>query len=167
MKRLIIISLFILVLVTVYFLFEPIFLHAFGRKPLPDLGNLQSKIQHSDSIGKQTDKLLKKAYLKFQSPALSVAIGMNNKLVWANTIGYADINNRIAADTLTKFRIGSTSKALTSAGIGLLIKNKKLNLQSKIKEFVPYASKQLFSIMINCFLLPEQILVILPIIIPY
>jgi len=121
-------------------LFKPVITYNFGREKLQDLSHLQPNINHSKKIEKQADSLVISEFIKLKTPALSASIGINNTLIWSNTIGYADINNQIIADSLTKFRIGSTSKALTSIGLGILIQSKKLKPQSLVKNFVPYAS---------------------------
>lgn len=144
MKKLLIISVpLILILVLGYFLFEPIAVHNFGRENLMDLRNLQPKISHSDPTKKQADHLLKSEFDQLETPALSVSIGIDGKLIWSNTIGYADVENLISADSVTKFRIGSISKPLTSVGLGALIQRKKLQPQSLVKDFVPYTSSGL------------------------
>ena len=143
MKKIIIAVVVALIIILCYFLFEPIVIYNFGREKLGDLSHLQPNITHSKQIKRQADSLLISEFNKLNTPALSASIGINDTLIWSNTIGYADIDNRIIADSLTKFRIGSTSKALTSVGLGILIQNKKLATQSLVGDFVPYASNKL------------------------
>ncbi|MEE9364500.1 MAG: serine hydrolase domain-containing protein [Cellulophaga sp.] len=143
MKKTIISVVVALIIILCYFLFEPIVIYNFGKEKLQDLSHLQPNIKHSKHVKKQADSLLKSEFNKLKTPALSASIGINDTLIWSNTIGYSDIDNRIIADSLTKFRIGSTSKALTSVGLGLLIQNKKLETQSLVRDFVPYASNKL------------------------
>ncbi len=140
MKKTIITVVVALIIILCYSLFEPIVIYNFGREKLQDLSHLQPNISHNKQIKKQADSLLISEFNKLKAPALSASIGINNTLIWSNTIGYADIDNRIIADSYTKFRIGSTSKALTSIGLGVLIQSKKLKPQSLVKDFVPYAS---------------------------
>ncbi|PCJ91604.1 MAG: hypothetical protein COA50_16345 [Flavobacteriaceae bacterium] len=140
MNKIIKISVPISILVLCYFLFKPVIIYNFGREKLQDLSHLKPNINHSKQIKKQADSLLLSEFNKLKTPALSASIGINDTLIWSNTIGYADIDNQIIADSLTQFRIGSTSKALTSIGLGVLIRSKKLKPQSLVKDFVPYAS---------------------------
>lgn len=139
MKTLLKILVPIIILVLCYFLFEPIALHSFGREKLIDLSDLQPKINHGEPIKSQADKILKSEFDNPGTPALSVSLGIDDKLIWSNAIGYADAEKRISADSITKFRIGSTSKTLTSVGLVVLIQGKKLRPQSLVKDFVPYA----------------------------
>ncbi len=143
MKKLIKIVLLIFVLTLIYFLFEPVVLYNFGRNSFPNLTKLTTKTNHIDPTFNEADQIIKNAYSKLQTPALSVAIGIDNKIKYSNTIGFANLESKILADSLTKFRIGSTSKAITSAGLGVLIENKQLDLLSTVKIYVPYASKKL------------------------
>ncbi len=143
MKKILIAVIVALIIILCYFLFEPIVIHNFGKEKLEDFSHLQPNIKHSKQIKKQADSLLISEFNKLKTPALSASIGINNINIWSNTIGYADIDNRIIADSLTKFRIGSTSKALTSVGLGILIQSEKLATQSLVGDFVPYASEKI------------------------
>jgi serine beta-lactamase-like protein LACTB len=52
-------------------------------------------------------------------PGLSVAVGVNGELVWAEGFGWADVETRAPVTPRMRFRIGHVSKALTSAAAGL------------------------------------------------
>jgi serine beta-lactamase-like protein LACTB len=76
-------------------------------------------------------------------PSLSVAVGSNGHLVWAEGFGYADIDSHIVATPRTRFRVGDASKALTSAAVGRLLESHKIDLDSEIQTYVPdYPKKQ-------------------------
>jgi CubicO group peptidase (beta-lactamase class C family) len=70
-------------------------------------------------------------------PGLSVAVGINGDIVWAEGFGWADIDKQIPVAPRTRFRIGTASMPLTSAGVGLLVEQGKLNLDEKIQTYVP------------------------------
>jgi serine beta-lactamase-like protein LACTB len=42
------------------------------------------------------------------APGMSAAVGIDGKLVWAGTAGWADIEQAIPVSTNTPFRVGST-----------------------------------------------------------
>ncbi|WP_027393295.1 serine hydrolase domain-containing protein [Aquimarina latercula] len=136
-------SISILALVLAYYLFEPIFVYTIGWKNKPNTSNIQPVQIHNDLILKKADSILKAIYTKLDAPAVSIAVGQNNKVIWSNVIGYQDIEDKTLADLTTKFRIGSTSKAVTSLGIGVLLQNNKLNLDHQVKQFVSYVDKPL------------------------
>lgn len=76
-------------------------------------------------------------------PSVSVAIGVDNKIVWSEAIGYADLHNKINATPKTTYRIGSTSKAVTSVAIMKLVQQNKLNLDLSVADILPdYPSKK-------------------------
>lgn len=70
-------------------------------------------------------------------PGVSVAVGTGGKIVWAEGFGFADFENRVPVTPQTRFRIGTASKALTSAGVGLLVERERLALDEKIQTYVP------------------------------
>jgi CubicO group peptidase (beta-lactamase class C family) len=70
-------------------------------------------------------------------PGISVAVAVNGKLVWAEGIGFADLEQCVPTSPVTKFRIGSTSKPLTATGAVLLYQEGRLNLDSPIQRYVP------------------------------
>lgn len=76
-------------------------------------------------------------------PGLSVAVGIGGEIVWAEGFGWTDLETRNAVTPDTRFRIGETSKALTSAAVGLLLERNKLNLDEEIQVYVPdFPTKQ-------------------------
>ncbi|HTE05896.1 MAG TPA: serine hydrolase domain-containing protein, partial [Planctomycetota bacterium] len=70
-------------------------------------------------------------------PGLSVAVGLGGDLVWAEGFGWADLESRAPVSPDTRFRIGTASIALTSAGVGLLAEQGRLNLDEEIQTYVP------------------------------
>jgi serine beta-lactamase-like protein LACTB len=70
-------------------------------------------------------------------PGLSVAVGAGGEIVWAEGFGWADIENRAPVTPDTRFRIGTASTALTSAAVGLLLENNRLELDDPIRKYVP------------------------------
>src|SRR6266404_2815852 len=70
-------------------------------------------------------------------PGMSIAVAVDGKLVWAEGFGLADLEQCVPTTPKTKFRIGSTSKPLTSAGAALLYDQKRLDLDVAIQRYVP------------------------------
>jgi serine beta-lactamase-like protein LACTB, mitochondrial len=76
-------------------------------------------------------------------PALSVAVGVNGTIVWAEGFGFLDAERRARAMPSTRFRTGSVSKTLTAAGIALLHDRGRLDLDAPVQKYVPaYPQKQ-------------------------
>ncbi len=146
MKKIYISAFIIIIIIFCYFLFEPIFVYAIGWKPMSNPNTMQPTIDHNEIQLAKADSILKIIHQRLQSPAVSVAVGQHGKITWANAIGYQNLEDQIPVTLDTKFRIGSTSKAVTSLGVGVLLQNQKLRLDSKVKDFVPYASDHLSNI---------------------
>jgi CubicO group peptidase (beta-lactamase class C family) len=70
-------------------------------------------------------------------PGLSVAVGIDGEIVWAEGFGWADLDTHALVSPDTRFRIGHVSNSLTSAGVGLLLEERKLRLDDEIQEYVP------------------------------
>jgi CubicO group peptidase (beta-lactamase class C family) len=70
-------------------------------------------------------------------PGLSVAVGINGDIVWAEGFGWADLEERVPVAPETRFRIGTASTALTSAAVGLLLQEDRLKLDEQIQTYVP------------------------------
>lgn len=149
MKRISTIISFGILMPTFFYLLEPIVTHTSGWSTLPRTIQFQPLILHTDETYKKADSLLKKIFIDIKTPGLSVAIGKNDTVIWANTIGYENIKTEKKISLTSKFRIGSTSKAITAMGLGILLQNKKLHLESTVKEYVPYANQKLSEITVK------------------
>jgi serine beta-lactamase-like protein LACTB, mitochondrial len=75
-------------------------------------------------------------------PGLSVAVGLGRDIVWAEGFGWADLDRRIPVAPRMRFRIAQVSNTLTSAGVGLLLEQGKLNLDAEIQTYVPEFPKK-------------------------
>ena len=75
-------------------------------------------------------------------PGLSVAVGADGDIVWAEGFGYADLENQVPVEPDTEFRVADASKALTSAAVGLLLEKNRLHLDDEIQVHVPEFPKK-------------------------
>jgi CubicO group peptidase (beta-lactamase class C family) len=62
---------------------------------------------------------------------------MAGRIVYAEGFGFADLEHRVPVTPLTRFRIGSVSKSVTSAALGLLVQQGKLDLDAPVQRYVP------------------------------
>lgn len=92
----------------------------------------------------QTDKRLKGIEKEFNSvlestkaAGFAVAIVEGDKLIYAKGFGYADYENKIPADANTLFAIGSSTKAFTSALLGLHREDGKLSFDDSPRKYIP------------------------------
>ncbi|MFD0751255.1 serine hydrolase domain-containing protein [Mucilaginibacter calamicampi] len=102
------------------------------------LGGVANAQHKFDKPVNQSAIILDTALKNLKTPAISVAVGINNKIVWAKAIGYQDLEKQVPANTDTKFRVGSSSKSITSVGFGKLLETGKINLDSGIRYYLPY-----------------------------
>jgi serine beta-lactamase-like protein LACTB len=85
----------------------------------------------------QGRQLVRSALTEQNLPALSVAVGVDGDMVWAEGFGWADLEKRVPVAPDTRFRIGTASAALTSAAVGLLLEDGRLKLDEVIQSYVP------------------------------
>src|SRR5262245_2520437 len=67
------------------------------------------------------DAVVAKGVADWEIPALAVAVVKNGELLFAKGYGVRELGKPDAADENTLFAIGSTTKAMTAAAIGILV----------------------------------------------
>lgn len=91
----------------------------------------------------QAREIVRASVAEQNLPGASVAVAVDDDIVWAEGFGWADIDSKTAVTPRTRFRSGTASAALTSAAAGLLIETGRLTLDEKIQSYVPeYPEKQ-------------------------
>ena len=75
-------------------------------------------------------------------PGLSVAVGVGGEIVWAESFGWANVDDLAPVVPATRFRLGTASTALTSAAVALLLEQGRLNLDDVIQKYVPAFPKK-------------------------
>ncbi len=90
-----------------------------------------------EGAGRDAHRLLDSLVAAAGLPGLSAAVGVHGRIVWAEGFGFADVENRIPVTPLTEFRVGSVSKSLTSAALGLLVQEGKIDLDAPVQRYVP------------------------------
>ena len=148
-RRLFLVSLLTLTIGALAFkLFEPGFVYMSGWKPAPG-GSYPSVTAHSPDwteVGAMANAWLERARAELNTPALSAAVSIAGERVWAGTVGYADLESGTQATLDTAFRIGSSSKAVTSVAMGVLIDDGDVDLEAPISTYVRDLSEPLSSI---------------------
>ncbi len=129
-------------------LFEPVFVGNTGWKDLPELTypQLTSTAPGWDAFAISADEWLSDTRIKLNAPALSAVVSVGGEIVWAGAAGYADIDNKIEATPQTIFRIGSTSKAVTSVAMGVLIDDGAVDLDAPLSSYMPDLSAPMASV---------------------
>ncbi len=71
------------------------------------------------------------------APGSSITVMRGGKVIWSEGFGFADLEQRVAVTPLTRFRVGSVSKALTSVLLGKLVERGRLDLDAPVQRYVP------------------------------
>ena len=92
----------------------------------------------------QTDKRLKGIEKQFnavlettKTAGFAIAIVEGDKVIYAKGFGYSDYENKIPADANTLFAIGSSTKAFTSALLGLHREDDLLSFNDSPRKYIP------------------------------
>ena len=98
-----------------------------------------SPSQAENSAEEWVKKLMEEQHI----PGMAVSVSKENKLIWSQGYGFADLEQQIPVDaSKTKFRIGSVSKSLTAAAMMRLFQDGKLDLDAPIQTYVPSFPKK-------------------------
>ncbi len=71
------------------------------------------------------------------TPGLSLALVDGQRLVWAEGFGYADLENEIAADANTVYRVGSISKTFTATAAMQLQEQGVMSIDAPLRDSLP------------------------------
>jgi CubicO group peptidase (beta-lactamase class C family) len=70
------------------------------------------------------------------APAISAAILIDGQIVWRAAVGWADIETRDPVTLDSRFRIGSTSKAITATALARLVARGVVDLDTPVSEYL-------------------------------
>lgn len=83
------------------------------------------------------DRYVAQAARDWRVPALAIAIVKDDSLVFAKGYGVLEAGTSRRADEHTRFAIGSTTKAMTSAGLAMLVDEGKLRWDDRVTKYIP------------------------------
>lgn len=100
--------------------------------------NPQRIISHKylDPIIKARKEVIVQKSMDF-IPGLSIAVSVDNKLVWSEGMGYASENLEVPASRETKYRIGDISEIFTALSYNMLVNKGILQPDSSIQHYIP------------------------------
>lgn len=75
-------------------------------------------------------------------PGLTVAVSIDNQLVWADGFGYSSSELKTKASPTHKFRIGQVSELITTLTASKLYEEGKLKIDRPVSELLPELSKK-------------------------
>lgn len=132
-------------------LFEPVFVWRLGWADLPAAAAAvdgQSADEWAE-FAADLDRRLLAAQEKLDAPSLSAAISVDGEIIWAGAVGYADIDAKTPASRSTTYRIGSSSKAVTSVAMGALIDKGAVDLEAPLSRYMPDLSPPLAGVTVR------------------
>jgi CubicO group peptidase (beta-lactamase class C family) len=93
--------------------------------------------QSLDEKLKEIDAYAEKTRADWNVPGIAVAIVKDDKVVFAKGYGVRELGKTERVDENTLFAIASNSKAFTTAGLAILVDEKKLNWDDKVVKYLP------------------------------
>ena len=72
-----------------------------------------------------------------EKPSASFIVIKDGKTIDSQSFGYADLENKILANSETNYRLGSVTKQFTAMGALILIQQGKLSYNTKLVEVIP------------------------------
>src|SRR5215470_16756994 len=100
-------------------------------------GTVVQKKSDAYAAAREHAQAIAKEWLARGIPGFNIAVAIDGKIVYSEGFGYADLEQRVPAWQITKFRIGSVSKPLTSASLMKLVEQGKIDLDAPIQKYVP------------------------------
>jgi CubicO group peptidase (beta-lactamase class C family) len=83
------------------------------------------------------DAYAAKAVRDWQVPGLAISVVKDGRVVFARGYGVRELGRPAPADTQTLFAIGSTTKAMTAAALGMLVDEGKVRWDDPVTRYVP------------------------------
>jgi CubicO group peptidase (beta-lactamase class C family) len=83
------------------------------------------------------DQYVAKAVKDWHVTGLAIAVVSNDSLVFSHGYGVMDIHGPAPVTEHTRFAIGSTTKAMTSAALGMLVDEGKLHFDDRVIDILP------------------------------
>ena len=71
------------------------------------------------------------------APGATFAIGSDDRIIWSEGLGYADIENNVRATPDTRYRTASIGKSMTATAAMQLWEQGKLDLDAPIQKYCP------------------------------
>lgn len=104
------------------------------------LANTPSDTSHKIHQARQ---LIQQFMLNENVPGVAVSVAKNQRLIWSEGFGFSNLQDGVPVRvSKTKFRIGSISKPLTAFAMGILVEEKRLDLDASIYAYVPTFPKK-------------------------
>ncbi len=101
-----------------------------------------SNVIFPQNLISRLDNYLNKYYENKNIPSISAGISSNDVVIWANTQGFADLENNVPAINESVYRIASISKSITAVAVMQLVEKGKIDLDEDVRKYIPYFPKK-------------------------
>lgn len=101
------------------------------------LTSISANAQSNNKSLKELEAKLEQARVELKAPGFAVAIVDQDKILFAKGFGFKDYENQVPVTENTLFAIGSSSKAFTSAVLGILRKDDKIDFDERPGKYIP------------------------------
>lgn len=98
---------------------------------------VNSTISFAQIAESKLDDVVSRTMKTFNVPGIAVAIIKDGKVVISKGYGVSNIKTQQKVDGNTLFGIASNSKAFTTAALGILVDEGKLNWDDKVTKYIP------------------------------
>eukprot|EP00062_Callorhinchus_milii_P002466 gi/632938642/ref/XP_007905816.1/ PREDICTED: serine beta-lactamase-like protein LACTB, mitochondrial [Callorhinchus milii] len=105
-----------------------------AKRNKEELERYKQKFEESSN---PLQRIKKETEDEMAAPGIIVGVSVDGKEVWAEGLGYADVENRVLCKPETVMRIASISKSLSMAAIAKLWEEGKLDLDAPVQKYVP------------------------------
>ena len=108
---------------------------------------LLSACEKTDPRIAEAENYIEQLRLESESVGWTATVSKDNEIVFSKGFGLGNYEQQVPVyPDKTKFRIGSVSKALTAAGLGILIDEGKIDLDAPVQQYVPYFPEKKYEI---------------------
>ena len=116
--------------------------------PTPTPPSTPTTTQEPGSLEQRLDRLVSQLEQQRQTlhiPGMAIAVVKGDKIVLARGFGVANIEKKTPVTPQTIFAIGSSTKAFTSALVGMLVDEGKMRWDDPITNYLPYFKLNILS----------------------
>ena len=107
-------------------------------------------VQNFLQVNEKVNKLVTKFKNKNNIPGISVSISYKNRIIFSQGFGYADLDLKKGVNpSLTKFRIASISKTITSVTLAKLQEQGKVNFKESVYKYLDSLPKTFYDFTIE------------------
>ena len=91
----------------------------------------------SDNRARELDRYTAQAVRDWNAPGLSIAVVHDGRVAFAKGYGVLDVGRATPVDTQTLFAVGSTTKAMTTMALAMLVDDGKLAWDDPVTKHLP------------------------------